>query len=538
MPASNTPLRRLQISTAATSLGKWAFVVTLSVYAFRRGGTAAVGLVALIQAGPAVLAAPVLGLAGDRYPRQRVLLVTNAARALLLAAVAFAVFEGAAEAVVFALAALFSMVSTANQPARAALIPALARSPGEVSSATAVMGTVDTASFLLGAGAGGVVLAATSVALLVALCCGAYCVATMLMLGIPVDARPARRISERPLPALAAGFHTVLSDSRLRLVLGMMATLSVIDGLSGVFVIVTAIRLLHIGTQGVGYLNIARGAGGLAGGAVAFALFGRSRLTIALALGGLVLGIPLVLLGQFAHVALGLVAWCGLGFGYVLVKASGIATIQRLSGDRVLARVLAVLETTLVATLGLGAILAPALESLVGLQDALLLTGAVLPLLVATRWPAIRRLEIGARVPQLQFALLRNCPLFAPLPLATVEGLARRLVPVQTPAHSDVVTQGEVGERFYLIAEGRVEVVQDGVLMRHQGVGESFGEIALLHDVTRTATVRTLEPTLLYALDRDPFLLSVTGHTDSHHESLEVAARFLAHSEATGQAQS
>src|ERR1700722_14299849 len=338
MPASNTPLRRLQISTAATSLGKWAFVVTLSVYAFRRGGTAAVGLVALIQAGPAVLAAPVLGLAGDRYPRQRVLLVTNAARALLLAAVAFSVCEGAAEPVVFALAALFSMVSTANQPARAALIPALARSPGEVSSATAVMGTVDTASFLLGAGAGGVVLAATSVALLVALCCGAYCVATMLMLGIPVDARPARRISERPLPALAAGFHTVLSDSRLRLVLGMMATLSVIDGLSGVFVIVTAIRLLHIGTQGVGYLNIARGAGGLAGGAVAF-----------------------------AHVALGLVAWCGLGFGYVLVKASGIATIQRLSGDRVLARVLAVLETTLVETLGLGAILAPALESLVGL---------------------------------------------------------------------------------------------------------------------------------------------------------------------------
>jgi hypothetical protein len=312
----------------------------------------------------------------------------------------------------------------------------------------------------------------------------------------------------------------------------------VIDGLSGVFVIVTAIRMLHMGTQGVGFLNIARGAGGLAGGAVAFALFGRSRLTIALALGSLALGIPLVLLGRLGHVALGLLAWCGLGFGYVLVKASGIATIQRLSGDRVLARVLAVLETTLVATLGLGAILAPALESLIGLQDALLLTGAILPLLVVTRWPAIRRLEIGAPVPPRQFALLRNCPLFAPLPLATVEGLAPRLVPVRAPTNSDIVTQGEKGERFYLIADGSVAILKDGVLLRRQGAGESFGEIALLHDVTRTATVRTLEPTLLYALDRDPFLLSVTGHADSHYESLEVAARFLAHSEATGQAQS
>jgi hypothetical protein len=540
MPSSasptNAPLKRLQISTAATSLGKWAFLLTLSVYAFRKGGTTAVGLVALIQALPAVLAAPLLGLAGDSFPRQRVLLVTNAARALLLAAAAVAVFEGLPEAVVFALAALFSMVSTANQPARAALIPVLAHSPSEVSSATAVMGVTDTASFLIGAGAGGVVLAATSVTFVVALCCGAYCVASVLILEIPTDARPLRRVPERPLAALAAGLHTVLSDDRLRLVLGMMATLSVIEGITNVFVIVTAIHLLHMGTEGIGYLNIARGAGGLAGGAVAFALFGRSRLTIALALGSLALGTPLVLLGQFPHVALGLLAWAGVGFGYVLVKVSGIAMVQRLSGDRVLARVLGVLETTLVATIGLGAILAPGLESLVGLRDALIVTGAALPLLVALRWPAIRRLQIGAPVPQQAFSLLRQCPLFAPLPLATVEGLALRAVALEVDAGTDVVTQGEPGDRFYLIADGGVEVLQDGALLRRQGPGESFGEIALLHDVTRTATVRALEPTHLLALDRDLFLLSVTGHSDSHEEGLQVAAGFLGNSQMPEQA--
>jgi MFS family permease len=533
---TNTPLRRLQVSTAATSLGKWAFMLALGVYAFRKGGTAAVGLVALIQAIPAVLAAPLLGLAGDRYPRQRVLLVTNAIRALLLAAVAGAVFNHLPTVVVFVLAALFSTVSTANQPARAALIPVLARWPGEVSSATAVMGAIDTSSFLLGAGAGGIVLAATSVAFLIALCCAAYCVATVMILAIPRDARASRRARERPMAAIAAGFHTVLGDDRLRLVVGMTATLSAIDGITGVLVIVTAIHLLHMGTAGIGYLNIARGAGGLAGGAVAFALFARSRLTVALMLGSLILGAPIVLLGLHPDVPLGLLAWCGLGFGYVIVKVSGIAMVQRLSGDRVLARVLAVLETTLVATIGLGAILAPGLESLLGLRGALIATGATLPLLAAARWSAIRRLEIGTPVPQRQFGLLRRCPLFAPLPLATVEGLAQRVVSVEVPAGAEIITQGDVGDRFYLIADGSVEVLRDGALVAQQGPGESFGEIALLHDVMRIATVRTVEPTRLFALDRDLFLLSVTGHADSHDAGLEVAAGYLGDSHALGNA--
>ena len=515
------------MSTAATSLGKWAFMLALGVFAYRRGGTAAVGLVALVQAIPAVLAAPLLGLAGDHYPRQRMLVVTNGLRALLLAAVAGAMLAGMATAVVFVLAALFSTVSTANQPARAALIPVLARSPSEVSSATAVVGTIDTASFLLGAGIGGIILASTSVAFVTGLCCFAYCVATLLILEIPVDGRPARRSSERPIKALAAGFHLVLSDYRLRLVIGMTAVLAMIDGLTNVFVIVTAIHLLRKGTAGIGYLNIARGAGGLAGGAMAYALFGRSRLTTALALGSLAIGVPFVALGLVPGIALGLLAWSGLGFGYVLVKVSGIAMVQRLSGDRVLARVLAVLETTLVGSIGLGAILAPGLESMLGLQGALIATGAALPLLAAARWRAIRHFEIGSPVPQRAFALLRQCPLFAPLPLATVEGLARRLEPVDVLAGVEVVTQGDVGDRFYLIADGAVEVLQDGVLIRRQGPGESFGEIALLHDVTRTATVRTVEDSHLLALERNPFLLSVTGHSDSHSAGLEVAETFL-----------
>jgi CRP-like cAMP-binding protein len=96
-------------------------------------------------------------------------------------------------------------------------------------------------------------------------------------------------------------------------------------------------------------------------------------------------------------------------------------------------------------------------------------------------------------------------------------------VPLEVASGTEVITQGDVGDRFYIITDGAVEIIEDGVLRRRQGAGESFGEIALLHDVKRTATVRAQVPTHLFALDRDPFLLSVTGHD----VSLEVADAFL-----------
>jgi predicted MFS family arabinose efflux permease len=524
----NGPMRWLQISTAATSLGKWAFAITLGVYAFREGGTAAIGIVAIVQAIPATLAAPVLGLAADRYPRRRVLLVTNGLRVLVLAAVAVGADQGAPVAVIFALAALFAVISTANQPARAALIPVLARTPAEVSQAMAVMGAIDTTSFLVGAGVGGIVLASTSVSFVVEVCAIAYAVATLLLLQVPLDARPARRAHEHPVAELAAGLHTVLADIDLRLVFTIMAALSVIDGLTNVLVIVTSINLLGIGTAGIGYLNIARGAGGILGGAFAFALLGRSRVAAAVAAGSLTLGVPLILLGVLPRVPIGVLAWGAFGCGFVLVKVSGLTLVQRLSGDRVLGRVLAVLETTFVATIGLGAILAPALVAVIGLQGALIVTGAALPVVALARIGALRRLQAGPPVPQREFELLRRCPVFAPLPLATIEGLARHHLAVDVPAGSEVITEGEIGDRFYVIASGGVEVLQDGTRIRTQGPGESFGEIALLRDVPRTATVRALESTRLLAIERERFLLSVTGHADSHHAATEIADRFLA----------
>lgn len=530
---SNAPLRRLQIATACTSLGKWAFGLSLGVYAYRQGGAAAVGLAALVQTIPATIAAPLFGLAGDRFPRQRVLATTNALRAALLAVISLAVLGGATLALVFILAALFSTVSTANQPARAALIPVLARTPAELAAAMSMMAAIDATSFLVGAGVGGVLLAATSVQLVIALCCAAYASAVLLIMRIPVDARlPARR-RESASEAVSAGFHAILGDRDLRLATSMLATLSIIDGLTNVLVIVTAVELLDSGTAGIGYLNIAYGLGGLIGGFAAFELLGRGHLTRALGTGSLALGLPLATVGIVPHEGVGLVAWAAAGFGFVVVRVSGLTMVQRLSGDRVLARVLAVVEMIFVASIGLGAIIAPALISMVGLRGALVATGALLPAVAAMRWHGLRRLETGTAVPEAEFALLRACPVFAPLPLATTESLAQRLAAIEYEDGVEVTVQGETGDQFFLIERGALEVFQDGEFRRQLGVGESFGEIALLRGSPRTATVRTTEATRLLALDREPFLASVTGFADSHEAALDVAENFLAPIDAT-----
>lgn len=526
-------MRRLELSTAATSLGKWAFALALGVYAFREGGAAAVGLVALIQAIPATIAAPLLGALGDKFSRQRVLLVTNLLRALLLALIAGAIAVGLPIAVIFALAAVFSVVSTANQPARAALIPVIAQTPREVASATAMMGVIDTTSFLVGAGLGGIVLATTSVEFMVATCAAMYVIAALFILEIPRDERPKTYRHERPLAALAAGFMTVIEDHNLRLSISLLAALSIVDGLTNVLVIVTAIELLDTGTAGIGYLNIAYGLGGLIGGSAALALMHRSQLTVTLAAGSLALGVPITLLGLVPSEVIGLAAWAGAGFGFVAMKVSGMTLVQRLSGDRVLARVLAVVETTYVASIGFGAVLAPILISLFDVTGALIVTGCLLPAAVILRWSSLRELEMGAPVPHREFELLRACPVFAPLPLATTEGLARRLTPMVVKAGNPIIEQGEEGDRFYLIDSGLVEVFQDEKFRRNQGPGDSFGEIALLRASPRTATVRAVEDTHLFALDREPFLMSVTGFADSNDAANDVSDRFLAPLDAT-----
>jgi len=200
-----------------------------------------------------------------------------------------------------------------------------------------------------------------------------------------------------------------------------------------------------------------------------------------------------------------------VGIGNTLVDVSGMTLLQRAAPEDVLARVFGVLESLLLVTPALGAVVAPLLLNWLGTRGALIVAGALLPLLIVPAWPALTAIDRAARVPVGRLNLLRSNPIFAPLPESTLEQVASSLDEVRVPAGHQVVRQGETGDRFYLVEQGTLDVSVDGRPGQKLGPGDSFGEIALLRDVPRTASVTARSDAVLYALERNEFLSAVTG---------------------------
>jgi MFS family permease len=222
--------------------------------------------------------------------------------------------------------------------------------------------------------------------------------------------------------------------------------------------------------------------------------------------------IPIAVVAATSSLAPALVLFGVLGAGSVLVEVGGITLLQRSAENEVLGRVFAVLETTILAALAVGSLLAPALVHLLGARGALVVTGVFVPVLLLPLWPSLRRIDAEAVIAEEPLELLRRIEIFAELEEPVLERLAKGATAVSTAAGQVVVAIGEVGNHFYFIATGKAAVELEDGATRELGPGDFFGEIALLRDVPRTATVRAVEPLELYAIGRDDFLEAVTGH--------------------------
>ncbi len=517
--AFGTPdLRRLNLGFAGVALGQWAGLVALSVYAYNEGGVTAVGLVALAKMLPAALLSPVTSMLGDRYPRRNVLLGSATLRALCGIGLAGAVLAGMPLWAVAAFAIVQTVAGTPYRPAQAALLPQLASTPQQMAAANAVWNGIESAAFVIGALVGGWVIGGLDPGVAFAVIALPYAAAALLIAGIPRDPVPPHRErleGARIRDEALAGYRTVLREPQLRTLVVVLTGSKLVEGAVDTLIVVVALEQLDLADAGVGYLNAVWGVGGVLGMVVALGLLHRGRLTIGLTLGCLMIGAPLVAMAGIGTVAAAAIGLFALGIGYALVEIAGETLMQRLASDEVLARVFGVLEGTYMASTGIGAALAPVLVTALGIDGALLAVGLALPALALARRRALARYESGAAIPERPFQLLRGVPLFAPLPVAAVENLTLRLDTVGVRAGEDVIRQGDDGHRFFVIDEGRVEVLVDGTRVREEGPGEFFGEIALLHDVPRTATVRALQDVQLVALDRDEFVASVTGNPRS-----------------------
>src|SRR5918995_365464 len=491
-------LRRGPLGWAGASLGGWGFFIVLAVYAYNEGGAAAVGVAALARMVPAGLAAPLAGVIVDRRSRRDVLVAITVARALALAGIAAAVATDAPLAAVLALSAGFTALATAHKPAQAALLPALAETPRQIAASNAV------------------------------LTAGVFAVAAWPLARIARDPIPPHREQEEEVEQafeeLASGFRAVTRDPSLRLLAGLSACSTFVEGAVDVLVVLVAIELLDLGNAGVGWLNSAWAVGGIVGGAAAISLLGRGRLAAGLAGGCLLVGIPLLLVAALPEVVVAVAMLATLGVGYSLIETAGLTLMQRLTADDVLGRAFAVMESSYWLTTGLGAITAPAIVSLLGLRGALAALGCALPLVAVLRWSRLARFEAGATIPEDAFTLLRSVPIFAPLSIGTLENISSRLTEMGVPAGQAVVREGQAADRFYVIAEGAFDVSCLGGSFPSLADGDVFGEIALLRDVPRTATVTARTDGRVFALDRDAFLTAVGGHRFSARTVDKIAS--------------
>jgi MFS family permease len=526
----NPSLRRLELAWVGSVAGDWSSAVALGVFAYQSGGTAAVGLVGAIRFLPSSAVAPFAAILGDRYRRERVMLASDLIRALAMGSAAFLVLADGPAGAVYGLAGLVSVVSTAFQPAQAALLPSLARSPGELTAANVASTTTESVGSFAGPALGGLLLAATGPGVVFAATAGTFVWSALFVAQIRADGGDRRAEADaRPglLKEAAAGFRAIAVEPRLRLLVGLYSAQTLVAGALNVLIVVSALDLLDMGESGVGFLNSAVGVGGLAGAGVALALVGRRRLAAGLGWGLVLWGAPIALIGVWPEQAVALILLAVVGIGNTIVDVAGLTLLQRAVPDEVLARVFGVLESLVVGTIGLGAIVAPLLVGAFGAAGALVATGTVLPILAAVTWRRLAAIDAAAVVPAERLELLRQIPIFAPLPAPVLEHLAGSLEPSSVAPGAVVVRQGELGEGFFLVAEGEVDVVADGLALATVGAGGYFGEIALLRNVPRTATVRARTATELFELDRDEFITAVTGHPASAEAADAVIAARL-----------
>ncbi|MGH2977315.1 MAG: MFS transporter [Gaiellaceae bacterium] len=510
---SNPRVRNVQLADVGSTLGTWAYGVALPVYAFHAGGTRAVGLLFFARFVFAALAAPWLGLLADRRSRRQLMLLADVVRAAIFAGLTAVAVTGGSAYIIYALAITSTIISGSYPPAQAALMPSLVDSPEELTAANVVGNTISSLGMFAGPALAGILLALSGPSAVFALNAALFVWSAIFIAMVPRDEPPPRPERARFLPELLAGVATVLSRPALRVVVGLTAAVTFVDGALEVLLVVLALRILEGGNASLGWLNTAIGVGSVCGAFVVAAFVSRRRLAGGFALGILLSSVPLGVTAAVSTLAPAIVLMGALGIGSILVEVNSLTLLQRSADNEVLGRVFACLASLMLGALAIGSLITPAVVGWLGPRGALIAIGAVGPVLLLPLWPALQRVDAEAVIAEEPLALLRKIEIFAELPEAALERLAAAATTVSVASDGVVVSRGEVGNHFYVIAAGRAAVELDDGTTRELGPGDFFGEIALLRDVPRTATVRALEPLRLFAVERDEFLTAVTGHS-------------------------
>ena len=510
----NATLRPLVAGRLFASVAEWMWYTVATVYAFTLAGVGAVGAIGVAAVFPAALLSPALGYIIDRFPRERVLAAMLALRfvALTVAAVSAALFPSVA--ILVAVAVAEGIASLFVRPTTAALLPSVTRRPEDLVRAHAALGFADNVGVLVGPVCGGLILAGTTPGI-------AFMTAAALALGSFVAAIRVRvDVADLVRLAPAAGLRHALTEATrgARIVAGrdvrpialVTALAFAISGASEVFIVPLAIEELGWGEAGPGLLMACIAGGGLLAG-VALGAIGQRRLGPWFVGAGVTMGIALALIGAMPVAVVVIPASIAFGAGSLLVETASQVQVQSLVPSSAGGRVLGTIEGLGYFAIAAGVWATTQMIDGWSMRTSLLVLAAVtLTSTIALAW-ALLRADTRVAQTRERVGALDGIALFAPLPNALRERIATQLE-IQDVVAADVVTyQGEYGDSFYVVEAGILEVSVDGRHVRSLGPNDFFGELALLADTPRTATVHAATDCRLWVLPRRAFLSVLTG---------------------------
>jgi hypothetical protein len=528
---ANPRLRRVELAFLNFGCAEYGVWVAVLVYAYQRGGATLSAAIAVLQLLPAAIVAPIAAAVADRRGGAFALRLSYLLQALSVAVTAAAMLLGAPSPVAYAGAVIAASAVTLTRPAQGALLPRLVDTPRQLIAANVVSGWVESASLLIGPAATGAMIALDGSGAALALWAVALAISALMVAGLDATGTAPEQEDE-PEEQFTAAAGAVLRLARatpgLPAVIGVLVLQFIAMGAIDVLVVVLAIKALAFGASGAGYLDSSFGAGAVIGALGAIAMVGARRLAGAAVVAVIVWGAAFIVLGTWTTIAGSFAVLAAAGASHTVLDVSGRTILHRVVPPQFHGRMFGVLEGLSMFGLAIGSLSVPLLVGVGGVRTALIGIGALLLVAALAALIPLGRLEQTAPVPELQLGLVRRAPLFAILSGPVLEDLARALVARPAAAGEAIVREGELGDRFYLVGEGTLDVTASGRHLRTLEPGDGFGEIALMRDGIRTATVTAREPVVLYELGRAHFLEAVSGNRLAHSAAEELVSSRLA----------
>jgi MFS family permease len=524
----NGAIGRLEIGWLAANATTYAFLVVTLVVAYDTGGAAAVGLLAVVRAVPPTFLAPLAGVPAARWPPGRVLVAVNVGRSIAVALTGAVLALDGPLAIVFLLVAIEAGFGGLTRPLHMSILPWVARTPGELVAANIASSAAEGLGTLFGPAIAGLALALGGPTEATAATAGLMVVAVLSVASVRIPTIRMVATSGDWRIALLSGARTAVRTPAVRWTLLDAWLQTAVRGMLNVLLVVAAIDQLAMGGSGVGTLNAAIGAGGFVGALLALSLTGRTAFSSTAMLALALWGLPIAAIAVTTEPVVAIALLAIVGLSNAIFDVSLFTLLQRGTPNEGRAGVLGLLDSGAAASAAVGGVLASFLVGTLGVQAGLVVAGASLPLAAVLSLPFLRRAEGRDVRHARESAVLAADPLLGLLSLSVLEELAAVLETVTYQPGEPIIREGEPGDRYVMVATGEVEVSRGGTLLRRLGPGSGVGEISLLRDIPRTASVRALGPVTGYTLGRDAFLSALTGHSPARAAADDVADAHLA----------